>query len=130
MGSVRLDEATEKSLVEKLTKAVAEATQLNALEVHRQYARAEAELAQARLALSHKDQTIAGLEARVAQLSSIITTISQGGSPAFSPYNNNGPAPTGTLYPLPTYDGRVAAQAPVPAPLADLLATPVPPAGS
>lgn len=116
MGSdrpVALTEAAEKALVEKLAKAVAEAAQLNALEVHRQYARAEAELAQARQALTHRDQVVAGLEARVAQLSNIITTISQGGAAPFSPYNNNGPAPTGQVYPLP-FDQRVAASASLP----------------
>lgn len=105
MGSVRLDDETQKGLVEKLAKAVTEATQLTTLEVHRQYARAEAELAQARQALTHRDQTIAGLEARVQQLSGIITTISQGAGGAF---------PIPTTQAIPAFQDRYAASAPLP----------------
>lgn len=126
MGQVNLTESAEKSLVDKIAKAVGEAAQLNVLEVHRQYARAEAELAQARQSLAHRDQVVSELQARVQQLSGIITTISQGGSPVFNPYNNNGPAPTGQIYSVPTFDGRYAAAAPLP----DLLAPATPVNGS
>lgn len=111
--AVAMTEQDMKSVIDRVVEAVTSHRQGEALEHFKQYARAEAELVQARQALAHRDQQIHDLQARVAQLNGIITTMSQSAAPVFNPYNNNGPAPTGQVFP-PTFDQRFAAATPIP----------------
>lgn len=125
MGQVNLSESAEKSLVEKLAKAVAEQQQLALLEQLKQYALTEANLTRAREDIARKDAEIASLQARLNQLSGLLTYAPAG-------------APIATTYPVPTFDQRYVVQVPAPQQFAPPVATSepaspapaAPPAGS